>query len=60
MQIRVDIETKILSSTRGVKQSASILPKAGTEGKSHANFYHGGKSSQELRELPLTMAICWG
>jgi hypothetical protein len=60
MQIRVDIETKILSPTRGVKQSVSILVPAGTEDKSHANFYHGGRSSRELRELPLTMVTCWG
>jgi len=60
MQIKAEIETKILSLASGAKQAASILAKARTEGESHANFYHGGESSQELRALPLTMAICWG
>lgn len=58
MQIKAEIETKVLSLAIGAKQAALILATAGTEGKSHANFYHGGESSQELRALPLTMAIC--
>jgi len=58
MQIRAEIETKILPLASAAKQAAAILDKARTEGDSHANFYHGEESSQELRALPLTMAIC--
>jgi hypothetical protein len=59
MQIKAEIETRVLSLASGAKQAASIQAKTRMEGKSHANFYHGGESSQELRALPLTMAICW-
>jgi len=58
MQTKAEIETNILSLASGAKQIALILAKARTEGESHASFYHGGESSQALRALPLTMAIC--